>query len=73
MTRNQKKKMHDLQEIYGVDASTLAGLEKGRLPRRLIAEGKLKDSDGGRRKGDQSEMSFRSTQNTFMNRQADKS
>ena len=67
--------MQDLQEIYGVDASTRAGLEKGRLPRRLIAEGKLKDSDGGQKQGDHSEMSFRSTQNTFMNRQskADKS
>jgi hypothetical protein len=32
-TDNQLKKMHDLQNIYGLDAKTLAGLSKGRLPR----------------------------------------
>jgi hypothetical protein len=34
VTANQKKKMLDLQNIYGVDARTLANLGKGRLPRK---------------------------------------
>ena len=37
--------MKDLQNIYGVDAKTLAGLSKGRLPRKLLAAGKLKGDE----------------------------
>lgn len=33
ITDAQKRKMDDLQNIYGVDAKTLAGLSNGRLPR----------------------------------------
>lgn len=64
VTDNQKKKMHDLQNIYGVDAKTLAGLSKGRLPRQLLASGKLKGDDGGNDPNSRmmmSDNSFRST------------
>lgn len=32
-TKKDQRKMQDLQNIYGIDAKTLAGLSKGRLPR----------------------------------------
>ena len=64
--------MTDLQDIYGIDAKTLAGISKGRLPRKLLASGKLKGDGygkGGQSDGNyQTEMSFRSTQNTFQNK-----
>lgn len=64
--------MADLQDIYGIDAKTLAGISKGRLPRKLLASGKFKGSGGpGGDHGEshyQTEMSFRSTQNTFANK-----
>lgn len=64
--------MATLQDIYGIDAKTLAGLSKGRLPRKLLASGKLKghgDPAGGSERGNyQTETSFRSTQNTFANK-----
>ena len=34
VTDNAKRKMQDLQDIYGVDAKTLANLKKGPLPRK---------------------------------------
>ena len=37
--------MLDLQNIYGVDARTLANLGKGRLPRKQLATGKIKAAD----------------------------
>lgn len=65
--------MQDLQDIYGIDAKTLAGLSKGRLPRQLIASGKLgkggKGGDGENSSTYQTENEFRSTQNTFVNKQ----
>jgi hypothetical protein len=73
VTENQKKKMNDLQNIYGVDAKTLAGLSKGRLPRQLLAEGKLKGNESmghHSRLVSDAEDPFRSTQNTFMNKMA---
>lgn len=72
ISSNQKKKMKDLQEIYGIDAKTLAGLSKGRLPRKLLATGKLKGDgpSGADERGFQTENSFRSTQNTFQNKQS---
>ena len=63
VTDNQKRKMNDLQNIYGIDARTLAGLSKGRLPRQLLASGKFK-GDGYPDDSRHSD-SFRSTQNTF--------
>ena len=53
--------MDDLQNIYGVDARTLAGLQKGQMPKQLI--GKDKESPGreGYYTQKDSEMSFRST------------
>ena len=67
ITKRQKRKIQDLQEIYGVDANTLAGLQKGHLPRRLLASGKLKEDHP---QNYQTENSFRSTQNTFHNKQS---
>lgn len=42
VTENEKRKMKNLQDIYGVDAKTLAGLSKGHLPRKMLATGKIK-------------------------------
>lgn len=67
VTKEQKKKMNNLQNIYGIDAATLAGLSKGRLPKRLIAAGKFgKDDKNGNDPGQFTDHDqFRSTQNTF--------
>ena len=54
--------MNDLQNIYGVDARTLAGLQKGQGPKK----GGGKDGDDLARSRYNTDMSFRSTQNTFM-------
>lgn len=54
--------MNDLQNIYGVDARTLAGLQKGQMPKKGLG----KDGDDLGRSRYNTDMSFRSTQNTFM-------
>jgi hypothetical protein len=53
--------MASLQEIYGIDAKTLAGLSQGRLPRKLLASGKLGDDKGTGEHMYQTENSLRST------------
>ena len=71
VTQNQLNKMKDLQNIYGVDAKTLAGLSKGRLPRQLLAAGKLKGDESigpHSRLASDNEDPFRSTQNTMMHK-----
>jgi hypothetical protein len=49
--------MNDLQNIYGVDARTLAGLQKGQGPKK----GAGKDGDDLGRRRYNTDMSFRST------------
>ena len=60
-----KQRMNDLQSIYGVDAKTLAGLQKGHHPRNRVGAGKGKDGkdgdDGGAGSRYGTDMSFRST------------
>lgn len=51
--------MDELQNIYGVDAKTLAGMQSGKIPKQTPYK-----YDTNR----DSENSFRSTQNTLMKR-----
>lgn len=59
--------MLDLQNIYGIDARTMANLNKGKMPRKGLAAGKIKgdDFDHGPQSRLVSDNSFRTTMNTF--------
>lgn len=65
VAKDTRRRMDELQNIYGVDAKTLAGLQKGQMPKNI--ESPARNGYGTQR---DSEMSFRSTQNTFMKNQS---
>lgn len=68
VTDNAMRKMKDLQDIYGVDAKTLANLKRGPLPRKQLAhKGKMNDEDYNQPPQSRmmSDNSFRTTMNTF--------